>query len=569
MDERQIFDFNDQQTDMGQVFKWIETNLYGQNVGALIIVSDGIVNQGTDPLSSAASVPYAVYTVALGDTLPKTDIAISKVEYNKVTYIDTRFPIVVSIKGNDIAQGNYVVKLMKDNQLVEQKEITVNSSYFFQKVIFNISEKQTGLYQYNILVDIPEKDANHQNNDYPVFVHVKNDQQKILFLQESWHPDAAAFEQVLKNDQRYQLTIANASDFKADLSDYSLIILHQLPSTRNNLAPIIKTVTDKEISLLFILGEQTQINALNQIRAGIEIQTKNRVFDDVYANLNSDFSLFTVDFDQLTFLRLPPLHVPFGDYREIPGNQVLFYQQVGNIVTRKPLVYFAQTANQKVGFICGEGIWRWRLVNYFKDGNHHAADEIISKTVQYLANRDKKDRFIVNFPDINSEDREIVVDAILYNKSFEMINNKEVNIVLTDAGGIQFPFQFQPDETGYTLNLGQLNKGRYHYKATAENGSETLVKEGDFMVTHASLEKNHLTANFNLLNELAIGHNGHLFEKSTVDSIPNYLAANQQLVTTISSRSGLFDLINLKALFFLIVLLLGSEWFLRKYWGLI
>jgi hypothetical protein len=47
------------------------------------------------------------------------------------------------------------------------------------------------------------------------------------------------------------------------------------------------------------------------------------------------------------------------------------------------------------------------------------------------------------------------------------------------------------------------------------------------------------------------------------------LAANQQLVTTISSRSGLFDLINLKALFFLIVLLLGSEWFLRKYWGLI
>ena len=189
--------FNDQQTNLAGLFDWMQSNLYNENIGALIIASDGIINQGSDPLSGAAWCRFPVYTVALGDTLPQSDLSIAKVDYNKTAYKNTRFPLLISVKGNKVTPGSYHLKIEKNGKILDEKEVSIQDQYSYQKVVFNIQENSTGIQQYTLKLDVPAGDANPLNNTYTIFVDVKADQLKILYLQESWHPDAAAFEQVL------------------------------------------------------------------------------------------------------------------------------------------------------------------------------------------------------------------------------------------------------------------------------------------------------------------------------------------------------------------------------------
>ena len=60
--------------NLGDIF-----NLYGnQNVGGIILASDGIYNEGSSPLYTAGNSRFPIYTVALGDTTPQRDLRIGQ-----------------------------------------------------------------------------------------------------------------------------------------------------------------------------------------------------------------------------------------------------------------------------------------------------------------------------------------------------------------------------------------------------------------------------------------------------------------------------------------------------------
>src|SRR5690349_3823318 len=67
------FNFTDKITNFSELLRGVYDLYGGQNLGAVVIASDGIYNEGSNPAYADVALSAPVYTVALGDTTPKKD----------------------------------------------------------------------------------------------------------------------------------------------------------------------------------------------------------------------------------------------------------------------------------------------------------------------------------------------------------------------------------------------------------------------------------------------------------------------------------------------------------------
>ena len=137
-------------------------------------------------------------------------------------------------------------------------------------------------------------------------------------------------------------------------------------------------------------------------------------------------------------MKMPPLLEPFGDYTTDVGTTSLFNQKIGAVATGKPLFIFNVRGETKSGVITGEGIWRWQLHDDMMNGNHEIYNNLILKIVQYLSVKVNKSKFRIISKNNFNENEPLNFEAEVYNESYELINNGEVSMAITDEEGNKF-----------------------------------------------------------------------------------------------------------------------------------
>jgi len=158
----------------------------------------------------------------------------------------------------------------------------------------------------------------------------------------------------------------------------------------------------------------------------------------------------------------------------------------------------------------------------------------------------------------------VVFDAEVTNDNYELINTPDINITITNSEKKIFPFTFSKTEKAYTLNAGYFPAGNYRYKATVKAGEKIYNSEGEFSVSALQAELNETTADHQLLYALSQKTGGELFYPDQLDQLEKTLEKRDDIKTVSYSHYKLQDLINLKWVFFLLLILLSLEWFLRK-----
>ena len=68
-------------TDINGLLKTIQADYEGRNLKSVVLFSDGIYNRGISP--NFSNFKYNILAVGLGDTIPRRDIAINSLKYNK------------------------------------------------------------------------------------------------------------------------------------------------------------------------------------------------------------------------------------------------------------------------------------------------------------------------------------------------------------------------------------------------------------------------------------------------------------------------------------------------------
>ena len=82
-DEQLSLDFSDKSSNLASLFDQVDMVYANRNVGAMILLTDGIFNTGTNPYYKAEKVDFPVYTVGLGNTELTTDFFIAGINHNK------------------------------------------------------------------------------------------------------------------------------------------------------------------------------------------------------------------------------------------------------------------------------------------------------------------------------------------------------------------------------------------------------------------------------------------------------------------------------------------------------
>ena len=279
--------------------------------------------------------------------------------------------------------------------------------------------------------------------------------------------------------------------------------------------------------------------------------------------------MFTLDKrDMAVFRDFPPLQCPFGTYQFSPLTDVLFYQKIGNIATRTPMILFTRYSEKKIGIIAGENFWRWRISDFIQQSNHEAFDLLIDKIALYLSTRDDKSFFRIKVNNKIFENEPVEMEAEVYNASYELINEPDVDITITDETGKTYPFIFSKTPKAYFLNAGLFQVGEYSYKANVKVGSVLYQKTGKFYIEQVNLESSNLTADHNLLFRIAASHDGQMVYRDDIGKLADQILARRDIRSVSIFQKRMTDLIGNPWLFALILALIAAEWILRKREGM-
>jgi hypothetical protein len=205
------------------------------------------------------------------------------------------------------------------------------------------------------------------------------------------------------------------------------------------------------------------------------------------------------------------------------------------------------------------------LEDFQENSSHEAIDELITKTVQYLVSSDDKRKFRVSTSKNNFDENEhVILNAELYNESFELVNTPDVNITLKNKAGRSFSFVFSRALNSYELDAGELPAGEYSYKSLTSLGKLKYQAEGQFIISSQEVEYKQIIADHQLLYAISMQNGGKMLFQNQLDELPELIRKNEKVKSISYENPNYSELIELELLFFLILVLLSTEWLSRK-----
>jgi hypothetical protein len=555
-------DLQDAETDISDLFVKLFDRYYNRNVGAIVVASDGIWNKGQDPTYLAERFPgIPIYTIALGDTTVRRDALLEKINHNPTAYLGNEFPVEVLVRAQDLEGKNSKVRILKGGRVLAETPVAYNRKLYLQTLGFTLKADVAGLQHYVVEVVPVEGEFTEKNNRLDVYIQVISSRQKILLLSHAPHPDIAPLRDVLEKNSNYETDVALASEFSGVASAYSLIILHQLPSRAHPVQELLRQAKASSTPVAVIAGASSDFGALNNLNIGVNVQGYRGNYDVVTPVPADGFNLFTLSSAaRRSIPDLPPAHVPFGIWKFSEGVQPFIMQRLGRVVKNEPLIALNVVNETRYGIVCGEGVWRWRL----KDPE--VFEEIFGKFFQYLTTRQNRDPFRLYADDRYMENQSVVFEAEVYNQSYELITEPRVKMLITDEGGKEFPFDFQVSGNHYRLDAGKLKPGTYTFKATADVYGKTYVQTGEFSVQALQAEQLNVTADHGLLFTISSKSGARLVYPGDLDKLADELI-DKQVPGEVHQEQQFDPVMDWRWIFFILMVLLGAEWYLRKRYG--
>jgi len=546
-------------TNYSNLFKDMNSRFANQNIAGLVLATDGLYNSGSNPLYDNR-INFPIYPIAQGDTLIKKDISIAKVLKNEIAFLGNTFPLEITLSAQQCKGESIQVEIWNKGKKIHTEDRVISTDDEYQKVKINLLAEDVGLQYYTIAVSQLPNEKNSRNNSYTAYVEVIDSRYKILLLTQKTHPDIAAYKSAIEKNKNYAVEQVNIIDFNGSFEAYQLVVIFGIQE--NN--PLLTQLEKANVPLLVF---DIQQNSNLKLTSAFSFKSRASL-EEVKAVKSESFSKFTFSPELLNLIQdAPPLQTPFGKYTLQIGSELVIVQQVGVQVTSKPIILIDEANGRKLAFITAEGFWKWKLYDYANVKNNVAFDELFSKLTQYLVLQEDKSKFRIDYKKQFAENSNIYFEASFYNESYELINDKEISLVIQNEKGDEFDYEFSKSLERYNLNVGVLDVGKYTFLAKAK-GSE-LIRKGSFDVRAIQLEQLYTVANHKLLFQLANSSGGKLFYPNQSDKIITAIKKSKNNFISVSSKEKLKGMINIPLILLSLLVLISLEWFLRKYNGLI
>ena len=548
-------------TNISRVINEINNRFSNRNLSSIILASDGLYNDGVNPLYSD-NLKTPIHSICLGDTIVKKDNLISDVKHNDIVFFGNSFISEIFIESVKYKNEKVSLKVENNGETLFEKNITFNSNKEFLKIPVELKTSQVGVQAFKVVISPLESENNTRNNTFVFYVDVIDSKYKILFIHDNSHPDIASVVSVIENNKDYDLDVVRSNNLKTKFLDYNLIILHSISKENSQ---IIDDISKENIPLLIF--PKQELNLYSKLIPNITFKRKS-FNNEVFPYINDEFLSFKISKGVEEMINFsPPILTSFGFYNSSALINTVAYQKYANTITESPLFFFDSYNGSKIGVFLGEGYWRWKINDFKLNDSFENFDELINKVLQYLIIKEDKSKFRLYYEKESNENENIVFEAEVYDDNYNLNNDNDISLMLVNSNNEEYRYVFNKKKEKYYLDLGNLNPDSYKIFAKVEK--RNYQKNGLINIKPVNIEFLNKIANHQILNDLSKITGGKSYNLNNLNLLINNLNNNKDSFISTRFEDKLIQLIDYELILLILLVLISFEWFVRKYNGLI
>ncbi|WP_034258377.1 vWA domain-containing protein [Altibacter lentus] len=553
--------FSEKNTNISKALTGVD-RLFRNEIAPTVLITDGNQTIGNDYEFSVSTFKNAVFPVVLGDSITYTDLKIERLNTNRYAFLKNDFPVEAIVVYNGSNTFTTQFSVTQGAAVVYRENISFSETDNSKTISFTLPASSVGLQKYTAQIIPQEEERNKVNNSKRFAVEVIDQSTNVLIVSSIIHPDLGALQKSITTNEQRKVTVKKPGEAVSLLNDHQLVLLYQPDRAFSS---VYQELERLQKNVWVITGMQTDWNFLNAVQNNYSKEASSEP-EDVSGMLHPNYGTFAVE--DIGFDSFRPLTASFGLLEMNVPHETLLEQTINGFTTGNPMLATFEIDGRRGALWDGEGLWKWRAETYLATNEFEAFDQFIGKLVQYLASNKRRSRLEVSSETFYYNNNPIKVTAQYFDKNFVFDPRASLSIAVLNTeteARVTFPMLLR--NNFYEVDLNSLPAGEYQYTVLVKD--EATSRSGNFTILDFNVEQQFLNANVTKLERVATNSKGSAFYASETEKLIANLVADDRFQSIQKSEQKVVPLIDWKYLLGLIVLLLASEWFIRKYNGLI
>lgn len=575
-------------TNLSAALDAVRSDLDGENLAGVVVVSDGQYNAGRNPLYVAERFPVPIHTVTLGDTTGARDVQIRRVTTNDLAYVGTELPVRVALRASQAGGEQVTVRLQQNGETLDQETVRLPAGTGEQSVDLSFTPDTPGLQPVTVSVTPLDGEATDRNNAARRSIRVLESKRRVLMLAGAPSPDVGALRRVLERDADTDLTVRvtrqdgryYGGGFPEDFDEIDVLVLMGFPGPATRDADIdrVATALDAGLPVVFFMQPTTDLGRLSSLTDALPVavdQARSSSIEALIAPTEQAFQhpiMQVENADDAPWDQLPPLQYNESRWTTSPDARTLATLNVRGMSIDDPALVIRRRAGQRSAALLAHGTWRWTNLPDDLAAARPVWPGVLSNLVRWVAAReDNRPVRVDPVQDVFAGGERVELTGQVYDESLEPVSDATVDVTVTADDGTEYDLSMDPRGNGqYGLDVGVLPEGTYAFEATGRRDGSTLgTDQGRFSVGELTVEYRETRADAALMRQVAERSGGQAFTAASIDEVPVAVqqASGFQASTFETERE--FELWRLWGFLGLILACLAGEWTLRKRFGLV
>jgi len=572
-------------TALGDALAALAAAPAGQDAGAVVIVSDGAVNAGEDPVAVASALGLPVHAVVVGRA-GAPDRVVTEVESQGVARVGRPTVVRARVTSTEERGAPMTVRLLEDGRELARAQVVAPGGTE-ATAEFQVVPTRPGLALWTARVDSLPGELTNANDARQIAVEVSPGRLGVLLVSGGLNWDLAFLRRALLGDSSLAVT-----SFARERGGWRALERRAGPggapsaaSLRGQAVVMLDAVAPAEVGADFDRALAAFVRAgggllvLGGPAPGLARYGAGTLGTDLAVTLEGALGarggtpqpafeareLLDWDPDPARGARAWSAVAPLAELAPVrlgAGDRVL----IGSAGGGPPLLFARHVGRGQALFVNGTGLWRWSL---------SGVDELTAergrvlwrRLAHWLAEPAQAEPLRVR-PErwLAAGGEPVRLFATLQDSAFRPVAGGEVLAEVQDAAGHSRPVRFEPRAGGsYEAVLEDLPSARYRLSARAVRGGRELGRATtEFAVDRWSLELARSLPDSAALAAVARATGGRVTDAGQVERWARTLPTRALARGRVESRR----LWESPWVFALVVGLLSVEWFWRRRRGL-
>ena len=574
-------------------------------LGAIVLLSDGGDNAGGIDLGTISEVRsrrIPIHTVGLGREKYDRDLEIVSVDVPARALADSRITAQVTLRQTGYTKSKVMLTLRDGSKILGQQQVVLKQDGEPQteSVLFNAGPAGPKALQIGIAP--LENEENRANNQVTRLVNVEATKPRILYIEGEPKWEFKFIRRALEDDKTvsiasmlrttqnkiYRQGIAEPKELEngfpdkaEDLFQYQGLIIGGVEIGYFTVAQqeLIRQFVDRRGGGLLFLGGRNGLSDGGWGKSGLLDIIPVTISDrrDTFKRERAKVELAVGGRDSLiTRLVENPdanverwKHLPeVENYQETgapkPGAMVLAEAIIGG--KRWPLLATQNYGRGRSAILASAGTWRWQMLQPIEDKSHEV---FWAQLCRWLVTSSPP-RVLSSTPrQVLTDETKVQIRAEVRDKTYLPVSDAKVEarVMLPDGTAEMVEMRPEPMAAGqYTATWDAEKPGAYVAEIVAKRGDEDLGSDlFNFRREDGVAESFGSEQNKELLEKLSSQTGGVYYSAANAAKLAKDVSYSEAGITVREAK----DLWNLPIVFFMILLLRGSEWMLRRKWGVV